>query len=162
MKKLELKDTIYTDLPRNEIYQRLMDFMNQNHIKIKEMNNKLITGMYGSRLKAHTRGIRAEPTILPVKISIKLKEKENGTELFVLLKKGYIGIPPFGIAKKYIMILARLMNNLKLQFYKQMYLKEEVSKCLNCGQIILYENQRFCENCGYELVEYKNQINSLS
>ena len=162
MKKLELKDTINTDLPRNEIYQRIMDFANQNHIKIKEMNKKIITGMYGSRLKAHTRGIRAEPTILPVKISIKLQDKVNSTELFIFLKKGYIGIPPLGMSKKYLMILARLMNKLKLQFHREMYLKEEVSKCSNCGKVILYENQRFCENCGFELLEEESQIDCLS
>ena len=162
MKRLELKDTINTDLPRNEIYQRIMDFANQNHIKIKEMNKKIITGMYGSRFKAHTRGIRAEPTILPVKISIKLHDKIDRTELIVFLKKGYLGIPPLGMNKKYLMILARLMNNLKLQFHKEMYLKEDVSKCSNCGKVILYENQRFCENCGYELLEEENQIDSLS
>ena len=153
MKKLELKDNIITDLPKNEIYQRIMDFVNQHQIKIKEMNNKIITGMFGSRLKAHTRGIRAEPSILPVKISIKLHDKGNNTELNILLKKGYIGIPPLGIDKKYLMMLARLMNNLKLQFYREMYPKEELSKCNNCGTVIIYENQRFCEFCGIELLE---------
>lgn len=153
MKKLELKDLISTDLPKNEIYQRIMDFFNQNQIKIKEMNDKVVTGMYGSRLKAHTRGFRAEPSILPVKISIKLQDKGNRTELHVLLKKGYIGVPPLGLDKKYLMIFARLMNNLKLQFYKEMYLKEEKSKCNNCGKVIIYENQRFCETCGIELLE---------
>ena len=153
MKKLELKDNIITDLPKNEIYQRIMDFVNQHQIKIKEMNNKIITGMFGSRLKAHTRGIRAEPSILPVKISIKLHDKGNNTELNILLKKGYIGIPPLGIDKKYLMMLARLMNNLKLQFYREMYPKKELSKCNNCGTVIIYENQRFCEFCGIELLE---------
>ena len=153
MKKLELKDNIITDLPKNEIYQRIMDFVNQHQIKIKEMNNKIITGMYGSRLKAHTRGIRAEPSILPVKISIKLHDKGNSTELNILLKKGYIGIPPLGIDKKYLMMLARLMNNLKLQFYREMYPKKELSKCNNCGTVIIYENQRFCEFCGIELLD---------
>ncbi len=162
LKKLELKDKLVTNLPKNEIFQRIMDFANQNHIKIKEMNKKLITGMFGSRLKAHTRGVRADPTVLPVKISIKIQEKENGTELFVILKKGYIGIPPLGLDKKYLMILARLMNNLKLQFHREMYLKEDTSRCNNCGKIILYENQRFCETCGYELVENESQIDTHS
>ena len=153
MKKLELKDVIDTALPKNEIFQRIMEFFNQNQIKIKQMNKKIITGMYGSRLKAHTRGIRAEPSILPVKIAINLQNKEYGTKLDILLKKGYIGIPPLGVNKKYIMILARLMNNLKLQFHKEMYLKEETSKCKNCGKVIIYENQRFCEICGTELLE---------
>ncbi len=153
MKKLELKDLIFTDLPNNEIIQRIMDFINQNQIKIKGMNDKVIIGMYGSRLKAHTRGIRAEPSILPVKLSIKIQDKGNRTELHILLKKGYIGIPPRGMDKKYLMIFARLMNNLKLQFYKEMYLKEVISKCSICGKIILYENQRFCEMCGSELLK---------
>ncbi len=153
MKKLELKDLIPTDLPNNEIIHRIMDFVNQNQIKIKRMNDKIILGTYGSRLKAHTRGIRAEPSILPVKLSIKLQDKGNRTELHILLKKGYIGVPPRGTDKKYLMIFARLMNNLKLQFYKEMYLKEEISKCNNCGKIILYENQRFCEMCGSELLK---------
>ncbi len=153
MKKLELMDLINTDLPKNEIYQRIMDFVNQYQIKIKEMNSKVITGMYGSRLKAHTRGIRAEPSILPVKISIKLHDRGNSTELHVLLKKGYIGITPLGMDKKYLMMLARLMNNLKLQFYREMYPKEEISKCNNCGTVIIYENQRFCEFCGIELID---------
>ena len=89
MKKLELKDVIDTALPKNEIFQRIMEFFNQNQIKIKQMNKKIITGMYGSRLKAHTRGIRAEPSILPVKIAINLQNKEYGTKLDILLKKGY-------------------------------------------------------------------------
>ncbi|MFX1568019.1 MAG: hypothetical protein ACFFCV_06600 [Promethearchaeota archaeon] len=162
MKKLELKDKINTSLPRNEIYQRIMDFANQNHIKIKEMNKNIIRGMYGSRLKAQTRGFRVEPSVLPVKITITLQDKENCTELFVIMKKGVIGIPPFGVDKKYLTILARLMNKLKLQFHREMYLKQEVSKCSNCGKVILYENQRYCEICGYELVEKRNQMNSLS
>ncbi len=157
-----MKDTIVTDLPKNEVYQRIMDFVDQNQIKIKEMNNKVISGMYGSRFKAHTKSILTEPSILPVKIMIKLQDKGNGTELFVLLKKGYIGIPPLSMNKKYLMIFARLMNNLKLQFHREMYLKEDISKCNNCGKVILYGNQRFCEICGYELVENKNQIDSLS
>ena len=76
MRKIELQDVIDTNLPTDEVVQRIMDFCNQNQIKIKEMNDKVITGMYGSRLKAHTRGIRAEPSILPVKISINFKIKE--------------------------------------------------------------------------------------
>jgi hypothetical protein len=162
MKKLELRDQIETILPKNEIFERIMDFINQNQIKIKEMNNKVITGMYGSRLKAHTRGIRAEPSILPIKISINLLDKGNSTELQILMKKGYIGVPPLGMEKKYLMMFARLMNNLKLQFYKEMYLKEETSKCNNCGKVIFYENQRFCEICGYELLEISGKVNSQS
>jgi hypothetical protein len=162
VKKLELKDKILTDLPKNEIFQRIMEFTNQNNIKIKEMKKKLITGMYGSRFKAHTKGILADTSILPVKITITIKDIDNGTELSVFLKKGYIGYPPLGVDKKYWMIFARLMNSIKLQFHREMYLKNEISKCSNCGKEILYENQRFCEICGYELVEKKTQINSLS
>ena len=162
MKKLELKDNIITDLPKNEVYHRIMDYFNRNRIKIKEMNKKLIYGMYGSRFRVHTKGIRAEPTILPVKIIINIEDREGNTELKIHLKKGYIGIASLGINKKYLMILARLMNNLKLQFYREMYLKDETSKCKNCGKVILYENQRFCEICGYELIENKNKIESLS
>ncbi|MFW9999771.1 MAG: zinc ribbon domain-containing protein [Candidatus Hodarchaeota archaeon] len=153
MKKLELKDVIDTTLPENEIFDRIMEFFSQNQIKIKQLNKKSVIGMYGSRLKAHTRGIRADSSILPVKITINLQDKENATELSILMKKGYIGIPPLGLNKKYLIIFARLMNSLKLQFYKQMYLKKEISKCSNCGKDILYENQRFCELCGIDLLE---------
>ncbi|MFX1349957.1 MAG: hypothetical protein ACFE92_14910, partial [Promethearchaeota archaeon] len=70
MKKLELKDVIDTTLPENEIFDRIMEFFSQNQIKIKQLNKKSVIGMYGSRLKAHTRGIRADSSILPVKITI--------------------------------------------------------------------------------------------
>ncbi|MCK4371479.1 MAG: zinc ribbon domain-containing protein [Candidatus Lokiarchaeota archaeon] len=153
MRKIELQDVIDTNLPIDEVIQIIMDFCNQNQIKIKEMNDKVITGMYGSRLKAHTRGMRAEPSILPVKISINFQDKGNSTGLNVLMKEGFFGFPPLGMNKKYPLIFARLMNNLKLQFYKEMYIKEDTSKCKNCGKDIFYENQRYCEVCGYELLK---------
>lgn len=153
MRKIELHDNILIYLPRNEINRRIMDFINQNQIKIKEMNEKVKIGMYGSRLKAHTRGIRADPSILPVKISIHLQATGNGTELNVLMKEGFIGIPPFGMKKKYPKIFARLMNNLKLQFFKEKDLKIEKNKCNNCGVAIIADNQRYCEVCGYELLQ---------
>ena len=153
MKKSKLQDIIITNLPKNDIYQKFMDYFNQNQIKIKEMNDNIIRGMYGSRLKAHTRGILAEPSILPVKISINLLDKGNGTELQVLMKEGFIGIPPITHNKKYPLIFARLMNNLKLQFFKEKCPKEEISKCNNCSKVIFDENQRFCEICGYELIK---------
>jgi len=153
MRKIELQDVIDTHLPIDEVIQRIMDFCNQNQIKIKKVNDKLITGMYGSRLQAHTRGMRAEPSILPVKISINFQGNGNSIELNVLMKEGFIGFPPILLKKKYPLIFARLMNNLKLQFHKKMYIKEHSSKCNNCGKDILYENQRYCEVCGYELLK---------
>lgn len=153
MKKLELKDSIITILPKREITQRIMDFINKNQIKLKEINDNKVTGLYGSRLKAHTRGILADPSVLPVKITFKLLTKGDTTELSIYMKEGYIGIPPLGLYKKYLQIFARLMNNLKLQFYKNDYQKEEIKKCDNCGKHIFDENQRFCEICGYELLK---------
>ena len=153
MKKIELQDKINITSPKNIINEKLWDFFNQNQIKIKEMNDNIIRGMYGSRLKAHTRGSRAKTSILPVKISINLQDKGNGTELKVLMKEGFIGIPPITLNKKYPLIFARLMNNLKLQFFKEEYPKEEITKCNNCNKDIFDENQRFCEICGYELIK---------
>jgi len=153
MKKIELQDKININFPRNIINEKLWDFFNKNQIKIKEMNNNRIRGMYGSRLKAHTRGILAEPSILPVKISINLQDNGNSTELQVLMKEGFIGIPPITLNKKYPLIFARLMNNLKLQFFKEKYPKEEIHECNNCGKVIIDENQRFCEICGLELIK---------
>ena len=69
------------------------------------------------------------------------------------MKEGFIGIPPFGMKKKYPKIFARLMNNLKLQFFKEKYPKEENSKCNNCSAAIIDDNQRFCEICGYEFLK---------
>jgi hypothetical protein len=71
MKKLELQDNIYIYLPKREITLRIMDFINQNRIKIKDLNDELITGIYSSRFRAHTRGLLADPSILPVKITMK-------------------------------------------------------------------------------------------
>lgn len=153
MKKLELKDNIITILPKKEINLRIMDFFNENQIKLKEMSDNKITGLYGSRLKTHTRGLLADPSVLPVKISIKLLTKGESTELSVYMKDGYIGIPIIFLYKKYLQIFARLMNNFKLQFYKKDYQKKEIKKCNNCGKDIFDENQRFCETCGYELLK---------
>ena len=153
MKKIQLQDKININFPKNIINEKLWDFFNKNQIKIKQMNNNRIRGMYGSRLKAHTRGIRAEPSILPVKISINFQDKGNSTGLNILMKEGFIGFPPLGMNKKYPIIFARLMNNLKLQFYKEMSIKEDTSKCNNCSKVIFNENQRFCEICGYELIK---------
>lgn len=153
MKKLELQDSINTHLPKREVNQRIMDFIIQNQIKLKEMNDNIVTGMYGSRLKAHTRGMLADPSILPVKITIKLKTKGKGTELNVYMKEGYVGIPPLGMNKKYPQLFARLMNNLKLHFYRNNYQKEEKNKCNNCSIQIVDKKQRFCEMCGYELLK---------
>lgn len=153
MKRIELQDSITTSLPKNEIIQKVNVFINQNQIKLKEMNDKIIRGMYGSRLKAHTRGMLAEPSILPVKISINLHTNSNSTILHVHMKEGLIGIPPLTLNKKYPLIFARLMNNLKMQFYREELPKEDTSKCNNCGKTFFEENQRFCETCGHELIK---------
>lgn len=153
MKEIELQDYITTPLPKNEITQKINAFFNQNQIKLKEMNDKIIRGMYGSRLKAHTRGMLAEPSILPVKISINLHTNSNSTILRIHMKEGFIGIPPINMNKKYPLIFARLMNNLKKQFYIKELPKEETSICDNCGRAFSENNQRFCEICGYELIK---------
>jgi len=152
MLKIELNDTIDTRLPKNDIFKKIMDYIKQNQIKVKKINDKQVNGMYGSRLQAHMRGIFAKPSILPVKIFIQLHNGENETELHVKMKEGFIGIPPLGMKKKYLPLFARLMNNLKLQFYKNdINIGKHEDKCPNCDMSIINEHQRFCEACGYEL-----------
>ena len=151
MKKLELKEKIQSNLPRNEIKARILDFFDRSQIKIKEANERLTTGMYGSRLKAHMRGILADPSILPVKVSINEQPTSNDTELDVQMKEGFFGITPLALNKKYSKTFTRLMNNFKSQFSNDIISAGEKSTCDNCGVAIVDSNQGFCDLCGQQL-----------
>jgi len=122
MKKLELKERINVNLPKHEIKVRILNFFERNRIKIKEVKEKVITGLYGSRLQPQTRDIIADPSILPGKIFIDEQPTSNGTDLDVQMKVSYEKTPTV-----------------------------EKHACNYCDVIISDKNQNFCDLCGQEL-----------
>ena len=125
MKKLEIRENIQTLLTNREISLIKLEFINRNEIKLNLMNGRLVIDTYGSRLKAHTADILADPSILPIKITIDLYSIGNGTELNVYMKEGYIGIPLFGLYKKYPKIFLKLIDDLEIRFYEKETQKDE-------------------------------------
>ncbi len=65
MIKLELKEKINVSMFKDDIKASIQNFYERSRSKVKEVKEKVIIGIYNSKLKRHDRSNITDPSILP-------------------------------------------------------------------------------------------------
>ena len=162
--RVELSDSWNTSLKFDELRKKIREFFNEFKIKIRKSTDTQIIGRQGSQLKTRTGGgIWIDPALFPKKLFINIKLGESGRNQIDVRFEESMGLYLLtsGMKQKYQDYFERLMETLKERIPEfelntisssTDILSEGFKFCAYCGAQTVKDDQKYCVNCGKEIL----------